>query len=101
MTETTVKHILTDDEIARLGPHAGHLAREIALRQEARRKQSAEAKREIDELQAELDDVHAQLRNGYRMEPAQLELLDDQEPPDQPDGEVGDDDGTVTDEVCP
>lgn len=81
-TPATVKRELTKDELEKLGRHAGHLAREIYLKQVARKDAADKAKLKIDELKAELSEVHEKLHNGFELIPAQMELIttdDDEE----------------------
>lgn len=81
-TPATVKCELTKDELEKLGRHAGHLAREIYLKQVARKDAADKAKLKIDELKAELSEVHEKLHNGFELIPAQMELIttdDDEE----------------------
>lgn len=74
MHEETVKRELSKDEIEKLGRHAGQLAKQIELMETARKEEMDSAKQKIDDIRSELAEVHQQLRDGYKLEPAQREI---------------------------
>jgi DNA segregation ATPase FtsK/SpoIIIE-like protein len=77
MSEATVRRELTPEELQKLGPHAGHIQRQIDLKRIARKEAMDSAKLEISELEDELNQVLKELHDGFRLEPAQAEMWKD------------------------
>jgi len=77
MNEATIRRELTPEELQKLGPHAGHIQRQIDLKRIARKEAMDSAKLEISDLEAELNQVLKELHDGFRLEPAQAEMWGD------------------------